>query len=107
MNKEKILDPTNGEEAVWVDELKCFVHSIKYSPEARAGAVVMLTGNCASMSGVIRLFTRIDPEVKSILTGYPHPAGHDTAYFNKDGKWGAIPAGMPRPFREPQTDHLH
>jgi hypothetical protein len=61
---------------------------IEYDSATRTGTIHMRPHGCTDMPGAIRLFTAIDPEVRTIATF----AGErpDTSYRRIDGAWRAF-----------------
>lgn len=86
---ERIVDPYNSKEAEWSEQLKCFVHEITYRQAEKVGAVIMLSGNCADMSGTIRFFETIDPDIRAIATCYPS-GEYGTSYWKEGKTWRAM-----------------
>lgn len=79
--------PDNGKRSVFRDDLQCSVSNLSYDFTTRTGYLNMPDGVCTDMSGCIRLFEKIDPDVRTIRTF----AGNeeDTAYHRTDGVWEA------------------
>jgi hypothetical protein len=74
----------------WDDRLVCRVQPLVYDARTRIGRLDFPAGDCCDMSGAIKLFTAIDPDVLAIETfsgGEP-----DTVYrFNaRDREWTAF-----------------
>jgi len=74
------------------DELVCEVNRVEYDFNTKIGALWMQDGQCCDMSGCLKLFKRIDPEVKRIQT-YSGEA-LDTVYTRElSDKWESRLAG--------------
>lgn len=67
------------------DELQCYVISIDYDFASKTGSVFMPPNNCTDMGGAVRLFTRIDADVRRIETW--NGRAKDMAYYREGGKW--------------------
>jgi hypothetical protein len=52
----------------WDDKLQCRVQHVAYDFCTRTGRLYFPVGNCCDMTGAIRLFTAIDPDVHLIET---------------------------------------
>lgn len=76
----------------FASELKCFVRSLSYDFEARKGSLHMNPDGSCDMKGCIALFTRIDPEVRSIDT-YAD-AVLDTSFSLHPSGWVATHEGV-------------
>jgi hypothetical protein len=63
------------------------VTAIHYDRESRVGELVMPTGCCCDMTGAIRLFERIDPDVEQIQTFSGDE--HDVIYTKSEAGWFA------------------
>ena len=53
---------------IFHDRFQCFVQRLEYDFTTRTGLLVMNEHDCADMSGCIKVFEGIDPEVKLIRT---------------------------------------
>ncbi len=74
-----------AKEGLFRSDVKCSVRKLTYDFEERVGHLFLEDGNCTDMSGCIKLFRAIDPEVVGILT---FAGGRkDTGYFLANGKW--------------------
>ena len=63
--------------------LMCFVLGLEYDYRTRIGTLRL--DGCCDMSGCLRLFQQIDPEVERIDTFWSGEP--DTAYIRKGDKW--------------------
>jgi hypothetical protein len=77
---------------IYDDRFKCCVQRLEYDFTSRTGLLVMNEHDCTDMSGCIKVFEGIDPEVKLIRTieasGRP-----DTTYRKLADGWKAfVPA---------------
>lgn len=72
-------------------DLQCFVLELRYDYEQRIGIATL--GNdqsCTDMSGCIKTFKAIDPEVRQIQTFAARGAKADVVYTrDNEGKWNA------------------
>jgi hypothetical protein len=77
-------------EGVHQVDLSTNVRRIEYDFEMRAGFLHMSLGCCTDMSGCIRLFQRIDPNIRVIYT--LSGSVEDVAYYREQGtdRWRAI-----------------
>jgi hypothetical protein len=53
---------------IFHDRFQCFAQRLEYDFTTRTGLLVMNEHDCADMSGCIKVFEGIDPEVKIIRT---------------------------------------
>jgi hypothetical protein len=77
-------------DVVFREDVQCFVRDLGYDFRTKVGVLYLEDGGCTDMSGCIRLFKKIDPDVQTILT----IAGRrrDTAYLRDDDHWRAVSA---------------
>lgn len=83
------------------EEAQCYVQRVTYDFKERRGVLLMGDGSCTDMSGCIRVFERIDPDVQRIDT-YAGPVP-DTVYrrhSERFGGWRAYP-----PAHTPNMEH--
>lgn len=69
------------------EDLVCSVIRVSYRFPSRAGDLFLEADHCCSMSGAIRMFEKIDPDVEIISSfsgGRP-----DTIYVKQSGGWAA------------------
>jgi hypothetical protein len=80
---------------------KCDLSGLTYDFETRQGELFMGPMSAADMTGSIRIFEAIDPEVVFIQTLRVQPGDivKDTAYVRNDDGWHPVPA--PRKHVEP------
>jgi hypothetical protein len=71
-------------------DLQTSVRRLDYDFETRCGVLHMGAICCTDMNGCIRLFQRIDPQVRTIYTF--SVSIEDTAYYRKEGTdlWSAV-----------------
>jgi hypothetical protein len=71
----------------WDERLICHVQQLTYDFCTQTGKLDLPAANCCDMTGAIKLFTAIDPDVQAIETfagGEP-----DTVYSRNRGEWTA------------------
>ncbi|MBU2754962.1 hypothetical protein HFU87_09880 [Acidithiobacillus sp. CV18-3] len=87
---------------VWRPDLECCLVSLEYHAAAHTGILRLPHLNCTDMSGAIKLFAAIDPDVETIFTFQCGEQAEDcdipdTAYSRRgSGKWFAIPCATMR-----------
>lgn len=59
-----------------------------YDHDAKTGLVQLGGFTCTDMTGAIRYFTAIDPDVRRIITINEY--GPDVAYVRRDQEWFAV-----------------
>jgi hypothetical protein len=80
-------------EDLYRDDVQCDVRRLEYDFETRTGILHLGSGSCTDMSGCIKLFKGIDPEVLAIHTlslpfdraDPPLENRKDTSYIRKKG----------------------
>lgn len=70
---------------VFRQDVQCFVQKLTYDFKEKTGQLLLEDGSCTDMSGCIKLFKAIDPEVVGILT--ISGGRRDTGYVLVDGEW--------------------
>lgn len=87
MGKRKFND------GVWRHDLQCQARRVEYDFETRTGLLHLGVMCCTDMDGCIRLFQRIDPDVRAIYTF--SASCEDTAYYrqNSTDLWRAVVGG--------------
>ena len=73
------------------DEFQCEVLEIQYGVREKVGIAILHDGHCPSMCGAIRVFQRIDPDVRQIRTpGSPRGTSVYTRVGDADWHPGII-----------------
>lgn len=73
-----------------IGAFQCGVLSVHYDVPTRSGYLMMADGHCCDMSGCIREFERIDPDVVRIATFSGE--AEDTQYHKRPAGWVAYRA---------------
>lgn len=83
------------DDAVFHEGMQCFATELRYDFKKRQGILLMEDCSCTDMSGCIKVFKSIDPNVIAIQT----IAGKrkDTCYVLINGKWEARISPETRP----------
>ena len=71
--------------------LVCFPQSLKYDFDTRTGQLFLHNGGCCDMTGCIKIFKAIDPQVSAITT---YSDGKEDTSYRKDGSmWKSYEPG--------------
>lgn len=84
-----LTDDYKFDEAIFNEQLQCFVYKLEYNFKLKLGILIMANGSCCDMTECINLFKKIDPKVIQIQTF----AGNkrDTTYsLHVNNEWVAI-----------------
>ena len=82
---------SNTETKHYDERLICFVDSLSYDFNSHTGKLYVANGGCCDMTGCIKLFKAIDPQVTTIL---PYSGGKEDVYYKKvDTKWKSYSPG--------------
>jgi hypothetical protein len=89
MGNENVVRLIKKHNAVFYDDLWCYVERIEYEPRTRCGHLWLPEHNCPDMSGTIKLFERIDDRIVRIET---YAGNRNDVRYQKqhDGEWVAL-----------------
>jgi len=76
---------SNKYKGQWDERLQCDVLTLDYDFHTHAGKLHLVDGHCCDMTGCIKLFQSIDPQVIKILTYSGDD--EDTSYRKTDIDW--------------------
>ena len=84
-----------GSEGSQLDQTAmCHIVSFTYHAEIQTGTFVLSEGHCTDMHGAIKIFTRIDPDVRFIVDG-------NTIWARKHrGRWESFRVKNPETFEQ-------
>lgn len=76
-------------DGVWDPRLQCSYIGLNYNPRDRMGLLWVARGNCTDMTGCIRMFWDIDPDVVLVEVVDPTDSARTIHYRRRGDRWYA------------------